>query len=86
MSPWGCPAVGESPLSIECRVKEIVSLGSHDMFIADVVNVLADDAYIDPATGAFDLARANLLQYAHGNYYATGDHLGRFGFSVRKKK
>jgi len=82
----GCPAVGESPLSIECRVKEIVSLGSHDMFIADVVNVLADDAYIDPATGAFDLARANLLQYAHGNYYATGDHLGRFGFSVRKKK
>ena len=56
------------------------------MFIADVVNVLADDAYIDPATGAFDLARANLLQYAHGNYYATGDHLGRFGFSVRKKK
>lgn len=81
-----CPSVKESPLSIECRVKEIVKLGSHDMFIADVVNVLADEAYIDPATGAFDLGKANMLEYSHGNYYATGDHLGRFGFSVKKKK
>lgn len=81
-----CPAIDESPLSIECRVKEIVHLGSHDMFIADVLNVLADEAYIDPDTGAFDLARANPLVFSHGNYYGTGEHLGRFGFSVRKKK
>ncbi len=81
-----CPAIAESPLSIECRVREIVRLGSHDMFIADVLNVLADDAYIDSATGAFDLSKAVPLIFSHGNYYATGDHLGRFGFSVRKKK
>jgi len=81
-----CPAVYESPLNIECRVKEIVRLGSHDMFIADVVNVLADEAYIDPDTGAFNLALANPLVFSHGNYYETGGHLGRFGFSVRKKK
>lgn len=81
-----CPSVKESPLSIECKVKEIMRLGSHDMFIADVVNVLADDSYIDSKTGAFDLDRASLLSYSHGNYYATGSHLGRFGFSVKKKK
>ncbi len=80
------PYIDESPLSIECRVKEIMRLGSHDMFMADVVNVLADNAYINPETGAFDLGRANLLGYSHGNYYSTGEHIGRFGFSVKKKK
>lgn len=80
-----CPAIDESPLCIECRVKEILSLGSHDMFIADVVNVLADERFIDTQTGKFDLEKANLLQFSHGNYYATGAHLGHFGFSVRKK-
>ena len=82
----GCPSIAESPLSIECRVKEIVHLGSHDMFIADVANVLADEQYIDPDTGAFDLAKANLLSYSHGKYYETGQYLGHFGFSVKKKK
>lgn len=82
----GCPAIAESPLSIECRVKEIISLGSHDMFIAEVANVMADDKYIDPESGKFDLQRADLLQYSHGAYYSTGQHLGNFGFSVRKKK
>jgi len=81
-----CPSIAESPLSIECRVKEIVHLGSHDMFIADVANVLADEQYIDPDTGAFDLAKANLLSYSHGKYYDTGQYLGHFGFSVKKKK
>lgn len=81
-----CPSVAESPLSIECRVKEVLSLGSHDMFVADVVNVRADRSLIDSDTGRFDLAGANLLNYAHGAYYATGDYLGHFGFSVRKKK
>lgn len=79
-----CPAVKESPLSIECRVKEILALGSHDMFIAEVVNVLADEALIDPKTGKFDLAAANLLIYSHGTYHATGEPLGTFGFSVKK--
>lgn len=80
-----CPSVKESPLSIECRVKEIVSLGSHDMFMADVLNVLADSRYIDPQTQAFDLAAAGLMAYSHGAYYRLGDNLGKFGFSVKKK-
>lgn len=81
-----CPVVAESPLSIECRVKEITHLGSHDMFLADVVNVIADDRYIDPATGAFDLAASGIMAYCHGGYYALGHKLGKFGFSVEKKK
>ncbi len=81
-----CPMIEESPLSIECRVMEIVRLGSHDMFIAEVVNVVADDRWIDAATGAFDLAAAGLMAYSHGGYYALGERLGHFGYSVRKKK
>lgn len=81
-----CPSVEQSPLSIECRVKQILSLGSHDMFIADVLNVLADEQFIDPATGAFDLAAAGLMAYSHGGYYPLGDKIGGFGFSVKRKK
>lgn len=81
-----CPSIKESPLSIECRVKEIVSLGSHDMFIADVLNVLADERYIDSETGAFDLAASGLIAYSHGGYYPLGEKIGGFGFSVKKKK
>ena len=81
-----CPLVAESPLSIECRVKEITHLGSHDMFLADVVNVIADDRYIDAATGSFDLNRAGIMAYCHGGYFALGDKLGKFGFSVAKNK
>lgn len=80
-----CPAIAESPLSIECRVREVLELGSHHMFVAEVANVLADDRWLDPATGRFDLERANLLIYSHGHYYGTGEHLGHFGFSVKKK-
>lgn len=80
-----CPAIEQSPLSIECRVKEILRLGSHDMFIANVVNVLADDRFINPESGKFELEKADLLQYSHGSYFATGAPLGHFGFSVRKK-
>lgn len=80
-----CPHIAESPLSIECRVKEIMHLGSHDMFIADVVNVLASEALIDPDTGAFDLAAAGLINYSHGHYFAQGHEIGRFGWSVKKK-
>ncbi len=80
------PIIEESPLCIECRVKEIVSLGSHDMFIADVVNVKADTKYLDTATGKFELSRSNLLVYAHGGYYELGEKIGKFGWSVEKKK
>lgn len=82
----GCPSVAESPLSIECRVKQILRLGSHDMFVAEVADVLADPQYLDPATGRFDLGRAGLIAYSHGHYYELGRYLGHFGFSVRKKK
>ena len=78
--------IEESPLCIECRVKEIISLGSHDMFIADVVNVKADDKYLDAETGKFDMGKANLLVYEHGGYYETGKKIGKFGWSVEKKK
>lgn len=81
-----CPHIAESPLSIECRVKEIMHLGSHDMFIAEVMCVLADESLIDPQTGAFRLGDAGLLNYAHGNYYSQGSHIGRFGWTVKKKK
>lgn len=80
------PTIGECPLSIECRVKSIVRLGSHDMFIGEVLNVRADERYIDPATGAFDMEKAGMLVYQHGHYYELGRELGHFGFSVRKKK
>lgn len=81
----GCPYIEESPLSIECRVREIMSLGSHDMFIADVLNVIADDRYIDKETGAFDLAASGIIAYCHGGYYPLGEKIGGFGFSVKKK-
>ena len=80
------PTVEESPLCIECRVKEIMALGSHDMFIAEVVNVQADERYMDPETGAFDLRKANPLAYAHGKYYELGELVGKFGWSVQKRK
>lgn len=79
------PIVAESPVSIECRVKQIIPLGTHDMFLAEVVAVQVDEAFIDPATGRFDLERARPLVYAHGGYFALGEAIGHFGWSVRKK-
>ena len=81
-----CPYIEESPLSIECKVKEIIPLGSHHMFLAEVVNVLADERYLNPESGAFDLGSARLLNYSHGFYYKQGDKIGRFGWTVQKKK
>lgn len=81
-----CPYIEESPVSIECRVKTILPLGSHDMFIAEVVNVIAEESLFDPDTDAFRLEDAGLLNYTHGHYYGQGEQLGRFGFSVMKKK
>lgn len=79
------PTILESPLSIECRIKEIMHLGSHDMMLAEVLCVRADDRYINSETGAFSLKEAGLMAYVHGGYYALGDLLGTFGFSVKKK-
>ncbi len=79
------PTIEESPLSIECRVKTIVSLGTHDMFIAEVLNVRADDRYIDPETGKFSLEKSGLMVYCHGFYHHLGEEIGKFGFSVAKK-
>ena len=79
------PLVEESPLSLECRIKEIVALGSHHLMIADIVNLRADTGLIDPATGKFDLEQAHLLTYVHGAYYGIGDKIGKFGWSVEKK-
>ena len=79
------PTIAESPLSIECRVKSIMRLGSHDMFVAEVVNVRADSRWIDPDSGFFSLEKAGLMAYVHGGYYALGEFLGKFGFSVKKK-
>ena len=80
------PIVDESPLCIECKVKQIIELGSHDMFIADVVNVQADSRYIDPVTDTFKLSEAKLIAYSHGHYYKLGEEIGKFGWTVQKKK
>jgi flavin reductase (DIM6/NTAB) family NADH-FMN oxidoreductase RutF len=80
------PTIEEAPINIECRVTQVIPLGTHDMFMAEVVNVKADDKYIDPKTGAFDLSKADPIAYSHGQYFTLGKNLGKFGFSVEKKK
>ena len=79
------PLVDEAPVNIECRVRQVLPLGSHDMFLAEVVNVQVDAAYIDPETGKFCLERACPIVYSHGEYYALGEALGHFGWSVRRR-
>jgi len=80
-----CPMVGESPVSIECRVTDIVPLGSHDMFMADIVAVNIDERYIDEK-GKFHVEKCAFATYAHGQYFALGKKIGSFGYSVKKKK
>ncbi|MCI8962070.1 MAG: flavin reductase family protein [Clostridia bacterium] len=80
-----CPMIKESPVSVECKVTEIKELGSHHIFIADVLGINADDKYIDE-NGAFDISKCNLIAYANGGYYCLGEKVGKFGFSVKKKK
>lgn len=79
----GVPAIDESPVNIYCKVKKIERLGSHDMFIAEVVGVTVDEKYMDKK-GRFDLGAANLMAYSHGEYFALGKKLGKFGYSVKK--
>lgn len=79
------PIIKKSPVVIECKVEEIKELGSHDMFIAKVVAVDVDEKYIDE-NGRFDMENCKLMAYSHGHYYKLGEKIGKFGFSVQKKK
>lgn len=80
-----CPSIKESPVSIECKVKEIKELGSHHMFMAEVLSINADEKYIDEK-GAFDISKCDLVAYANGKYFELGNQVGKFGYSVQKKK
>ena len=84
-SAVSAPLLSESPVSLECRVCDILPLGSHDMFLADIVAVDVDESLIDES-GRLMLERAGLIAYAHGDYYRLGERIGDFGFSVRRKK
>lgn len=80
-----CPSIAESPLCLECRVSEIIPLGTHDMFLADIVSVSVDESLVDER-GALHLDKAHLAAFAHGEYFELGKKIGTFGFSVKKKK
>jgi flavin reductase (DIM6/NTAB) family NADH-FMN oxidoreductase RutF len=79
------PGIAESPVNIECRVTEIRKLGSHSMFLAEVLGVTVDDAYMDE-TGRFHINDTRLVMYSHGEYFQMGEKLGKFGYSIQKKK
>ncbi len=81
----GCPVLSDRPVSIECRVFDIITLGSHDMFMADIVAVNVEESLVDE-NGRLRLDKACLAAYAHGEYFALGKKLGYFGFSVKKKR
>ncbi len=83
-SAVSAPLVEESPLNLECKVFQVIPLGSHDLFLADVAAIQVDESLVD-STGKLRLDKANLLAYAHGQYFSLGDVLGTFGYSVRKK-
>ena len=80
-----CPLIVESPVNIECKVTQEIDLGSHTMFLAEILGVNVDEKYIDK-NGRFDISKCKLIAYANGSYYALGKQLGTFGYSVRKKK
>lgn len=79
------PIIEESPVNIECRVKDILELGTHHMFIAEVMNISVDDNYIDEYD-VFDFSKTKPIVYSHGHYFGMGSKIGKFGWSVEKKK
>ena len=79
------PGIAESPVNIECKVNEIKELGSHSMFIADVVGVTVDENYLDEK-GKFNINDTGLVMYSHGEYFRLGEKLGKFGYSIQKKR
>ena len=85
MQNVNAPGIAESPVNIECNVREIKELGSHHMFIADVVGVTVDDKYMDEKN-KFNINETGLVMYSHGEYFAMGEKLGKFGYSIQKKK
>ncbi|MDR3243307.1 MAG: flavin reductase family protein [Elusimicrobiota bacterium] len=80
------PLIKESPINIECKVKDILSYGTHDIFISEVVAVNASPAYINSKTGDFDFMKTKPICYCHGHYYEVGKYVGKFGWSVQKNK
>ena len=81
----GVPAIAESPVNLACKVTRIIPLGSHDLFLAEIVSVTVDEKYMDEK-GTFHLNDTGLVAYSHGTYFKLGKALGTFGFSVKKKK
>ena len=79
------PVIAQSPLALECKVKQILPLGSHDMFLAEIVAVDVEEKLLDEA-GKLHLEKAGLMAYSHGEYFAMGKKIGSFGYSVRKKR
>lgn len=77
------PVIIESPVNLECRVKDIQELGSHHMFLAEVVGVQVSERFLDD-TGKFELNATDLVAYSHGEYFVLGEKLGKFGYSVKK--
>lgn len=84
-SAVSAPLIAESPVSIECRVTDVLSLGSHDMFLADIVAVDIEESLVDE-NGKLHLDKAGLMAYSHGEYFALGKKIGSFGYSVKKKR
>ena len=84
-SAVSCPVIAESPLSLECKVTDVIELGSHHMFLADIVAVDVDESLIDKE-GKLHLERADLVAFGHGEYFELGKKIGTFGFSAKKKK
>lgn len=80
-----CPMIKESPVSVECKVIEERNYGSHTQFVAEVLAIQADEKYIDEK-GGFDISKCHLISYSNGGYYTQGKKIGKFGFSVKKKK
>ena len=80
-----CPMIAEAPMSIECRVRDVIPMGTHDVFVADILAVNVSDDLIDES-GKIRMDKANLVAYTHGEYFALGKKLGNFGFSAAKKK
>lgn len=77
------PGIAESPVNLECKVRQVIELGSHDMFVAEVLGVTVDEKYMDEK-GTFHLNDAQMVAYSHGHYLALGENLGKFGYSVKK--
>ena len=84
-SKVSAPILAQSPVSLECKVTEVKHLGSHDMFIAEIVAIQVEDKYIDEA-GRLDLRKAGVMFYSHGEYFAQGKKIGQMGYSVKKKR